>query len=190
MPARPFTRQDKTNWGKHTESKEGYSITIPATYQHLVTAVSSGWYVQNFSNVFQSKSVHIHHKASNYKWITHGKYLTRQSGVCCKGWGPQNLLSPSWWYFLPKRQSWNVLEEKQGEMCLAVYLCALRTGEMAFVPELWLSRHGKVHVTWGWHYWKSALLEDKKRGCIFVIFFSKKKYSVQPWVSSSLFVLS
>lgn len=32
---------------------------------------------------------------------------------------------------------------------MAVFPCALSTGEMAFVPELWLYRRGTVHVAMG-----------------------------------------
>lgn len=34
-------------------------------------------------------------------------------------------------------------------MCLVIFLCALSTGEMAFVPELWLYRGRTVRVAMG-----------------------------------------
>lgn len=60
-------------------------------------------------------------------------------------------------------------------MGLAISLCALSIGEMAFVPELWLYRHVKVHVGIGMHgvlkeagiIERAPLVRVKKFECIF-----------------------
>lgn len=60
-------------------------------------------------------------------------------------------------------------------MGLAVSLCALSIGEMAFVPELWLYRHAKVHVGIGMHgvlkeagiFERAPLVRVKKFECSF-----------------------
>lgn len=64
-----------------------------------------------------------------------------------------------------------------------VFPYSVSTGEMAFVPELWLYRHGKVRVATAmpvsgqgdWHHSKNTLFGVKKFESMFLIFFFKKK---------------
>lgn len=49
----------------------------------------------------------------------------------------------------PLRGKAKMFWERNKVRCACLFPCALRAGEMAFVPELWLYRHGEVCVAMG-----------------------------------------
>lgn len=154
--------------------------------------MSSGWYVQHFSNVSQPES----YKAPSYKWLTHTKYLKGHSGVCLKAEEPR-ICCPQAEDTPPKEIKLKCSERKARWDELSCFpVCSKHRGNglctWTLAPQAWKGSCGHRDA-WsaqrGWCHWKGILVGVKEFECVVLIYLFRK-IGVQPvysTVSSSLF---